>query len=139
MATKTLENGVKMVTPVDGSGNSVSGPFTSIVSSALEASHVISAAACTLRSVSVRLDSTAPTATYYVQVLNSATLPADGAVTRLISSEKVQHTLGADDLVTFPVPDGGISASAGVVVVLSSTEFTKTISGAYLSITGVVS
>lgn len=103
------------------------------VSTALEASKIVKATPGNLRSATVRLDSTAPTATYYVQFLNSATLPADGAVTHLVTPIKLVHTLGVDQSFSIDLTDCCINASAGIVVVLSTTEFTKTISGAYLS------
>lgn len=111
----------------------------SVASSALEASHVVSSSSSNLRAVSCRLDATAPTGTYYVHVLDAATVPVNGVVTHLLAPEKVQHINGVDDLIDLPIPLVGIAASVGVVVCLSSTEFAKTLSGAYLSITGVVS
>jgi hypothetical protein len=105
-------------------------------SSALEASHVVKASAGNLYSTAARLDSTAPSGTYYVQILNAASLPANGAVTHLTAPKKIQHTTGVDDEFYYEFDPGGIAASTGIVVVLSTTEFTKTISGAYLSLLG---
>lgn len=104
-------------------------------STALEASRIAKATAGTLRSVSVRLDSTAATATYYVQILDSATLPADGAVTTLVAPRKIIHTNGTDDFWTADFTEDCIFFTNGCVVVLSTTEFTKTISTALLSMT----
>lgn len=109
-----------------------------IKSSALEASHIIKASAGTLLNGIIRLDSTAPTGTYYIQVLNAASVPANGAVTHLITPKKIQHITGTDDTYVFDrnisAIYSGVSASTGIVVVLSSTEFTLTISGSYLSV-----
>ena len=104
-------------------------------SAALEASSVVKAAAGVIRHISGRIDSTAATATYYVQVLNAASLPADGAVTLLCAPTKIQHTTGTDTPFNLDFLDQGLYASTGLVVCLSSTEFTKTIGGAYLSMT----
>lgn len=109
-------------------------PWTSVFSTALEASHILKASAGTFRSMSVRLDSTAGSGNFYVQLLNSATLPADGAVTHLAAPVKLVHVNGTDQYVVFDADELGIAASAGMVVVLSSTEFTKTIAGAFLSV-----
>ena len=104
-------------------------------SAALEASHVVKNAAGTFYGYSGRLDATAPTGTYFVQALDASSLPPDGAVTMLVGAVKIQHLVNVDD---YPFVDLGHVAKAaanGIVVVLSTTEFTKTISGAYLSIT----
>jgi hypothetical protein len=103
------------------------------VSAALEASSISKASAGVLRSASWRLDSTAPNGTYYLQVLNAASLPGDGAVTHLVAPIKVIHATGTDDYITLDATDNGVYASTGIVTCLSSSEFTKTISGAYLS------
>lgn len=104
------------------------------ISAALEASTISKATAGQFLKVSGRIDSSAPSATYYFLVMNSATLPADGAVTRLIGSIKLQHTTGTDTpILSGDIRHGGVYASAGIVCCLSSTEFTKTISGAYFS------
>lgn len=104
-------------------------------SAALEASTIVNAGPCNLRLISGRIDSTAPTGTYYVQRINSTTLPADGAVTLLDAPTKFQHTSGTDTPVLIDYTMNTLYASTGAVVVLSTTDFTKTISGAYLSLT----
>jgi hypothetical protein len=108
-------------------------------STALAASLIIKAASGVLRSLRVRLDSTAASATYYLQLFNSTTLPADstGTGSMLVAPVKVQFTTGTDQTVTLDYTDAGIAFSTGLVVVLSSTEFTKTISGAYLSMSAL--
>lgn len=102
-------------------------------STALEASSITKNAPGTLRKIEGRIDSTAPTATYYFQIINSTTLPANGAVTTVLAPKKIQHTNGADTHFTIDCEDNGVHHSIGIVQCLSSTEFTKTISGAYLS------
>jgi hypothetical protein len=103
-------------------------------SSALEASRIIKNSAGTIRSASIRLDETAGTGTFFIQLIDSATLPADGAVT-ILDCQKRKHVTGTDDYIVFDFSDNCIAFSAGLVVVLSSTEFTKTIAGSFLSIT----
>ena len=106
-------------------------------SAALEASSVIKASAGTLYKITGRIDSTAATASYYVQALNAASVPADGAVTFLIFPVKVAHTTGTDSYFDIDITDGsgggGAHGSTGLVWCVSSTEFTKTISGAVAS------
>lgn len=104
-------------------------------STALEASSISKAAAGVVRAVDGRIDSTAATGTYYIQLLNSATLPADGAVTTLVAPKKIQHTTGTDTNFSIDCTMNGVYASAGIVIVLSTTEYTKTIGGAYMSST----
>jgi hypothetical protein len=67
--------------------------WSSDMSAALEASSITKATPGVLRSIDGRIDSTAPSATYYLLVMNSATLPADGAVTRIWYPKKIQHFL----------------------------------------------
>jgi hypothetical protein len=104
-------------------------------SAALEASSVTKASAGRLYKATGRIDSTGASATYYIQFYNASSLPADGAVTFLIAPIKIIHTTGANS--TFDVDFGtlGVYASTGMVMALSSTEFTKTISSALLSST----
>jgi len=99
-------------------------------SAALEASTVTKAAAGVLYQVDGRIDSTAATGTYYIQFINAASLPADGAVTHLRTPKKLQHTTGTDTPFSFDFGPGGIYAPVGIVLCASSTEFTKTITGA---------
>jgi hypothetical protein len=101
-------------------------------SAALEASTVTKAASGVIYGIEGRIDSTHGTATYYIQFINAASLPADGAVTMLKSPYKIQHTNGTDSKFTFDFGQG-IYASTGIVICLSTTEFTKTISGAFYS------
>jgi hypothetical protein len=108
-------------------------PMSVYASAALEASGVVKASAGSLRLFSGRIDSTAASGTYYVQMLNAASLPANGAVTMLCAPTKLIHTTGSDTPINLDFTDNMIAASTGIVFCLSSTEFTKTISGAYLS------
>lgn len=103
------------------------------LSAALEASTVTKATAGLLRQITGRIDSSAGTATYYLQVYNASSLPADGAVTFLITPIKIAHTTGTNTNFTVDLTMNGVYASTGIVVALSSTEFTKTITGALIS------
>jgi len=94
----------------------------------------------TFRSASGRIDATAPTATYYVQLWGLGDVPADTtAVTKangaLIAPQKVVHVSGTDDQIVLDCGEGGIQGATGLVIGLSTTEFTKTAAGAYLSLT----
>lgn len=104
-------------------------------SSALEASSVTKASAGNVRFVSGRIDSTHATASYYFQLINANSVPADGAVTFIDRPRKLQHTNGTDTNFTIDYTDNCINASTGIVWCLSTTEFTKTISGAFVSAT----
>lgn len=116
---------------------------TSVASTALEASHQLRSGAGRICALGGRLDATAPTGVYYIQVIkgNAGALPADGAVTHLLPPGKLDHTNGIDQTFNFTdmIPSEGISVdSNGAFVVLSTTEFTKTIGDPYLSIGGSV-
>ena len=102
-------------------------------SAALEASTITKAAPGVLRQVVGRIDSTHASATYYWQTYNSTTLPADGAVTLLTAPLKIVHTNGTNSFFTIDYTMNGVFASIGIVQALSTTEFTKTISGAFTS------
>lgn len=105
------------------------------VSTALEASTVTKASAGRIYGLFGRIDKTCPSGDYWVQVLNAASLPADGAVTLLCTPLKKTHVNGVDSFFDLDLTKYGIYASTGIVVCLSTTEFTKTIGGAYLSST----
>ncbi len=114
-------------------------PSTPASSSALEASHVLKASAGTFRSLYVMLDASAPSATYYVQLMTaSATVPANGAVTFLRPPQTIVHTMGAPDGVNFDEGDSGITFTVGCTACISSTQFTKTLSGSYAFFSGSV-
>ena len=115
--------------------SSTSAPSVDI-SAALEASTISKNTPGRLYKYNIRIDSTLANGTYYIQFMNSATLPADGAVTFLTAPIKKVHVSGTDDYITddFSLV-GGIYASAGIVMCISTTEFTKTIGTAVTSST----
>ncbi len=106
-------------------------------SAALEASSITKNAPGRLRQIYGRLDSTAPTGTYYFQILNASSVPADGAVSQLVTPLKIYHVNGTDTMFNLDFTECCIYASTGLVWCLSSTEFTKTLSGAYVSATAL--
>jgi hypothetical protein len=113
-------------------------PSTTYQSTALEASAVLKASSGTFRSLTVQVDASAPTATYYILLMTgSATVPADGAVT-VLRRLRVDHTYGTTDTATFDEGDAGVAFSTGLTACLSTTRFTKTIGGAYCEFSGSV-
>ncbi len=97
---------------------------------------VLAASSGNLYGSRLRLDATAPAATYYIQWLDSGALPGDGAVTHLVAPFKIQHALGVDDYLASDfrtIGLNGVHFTAGCFIVLSTSEFTKTIAGAYLA------
>ena len=105
---------------------------------ALEASSVSKATPGYLAAAGGRIDSTAASGTYYIQFMNAASLPADGTVTFLLAPQKIQHTQNTDSPFDVDIKREYIYASTGIVWCVSSTEFTKTISGAVASVTVLV-
>jgi hypothetical protein len=133
-ATKAVSvQGITGGKPVPVSGTvtaTVTAPTaTTVPSTALEASHVLKSAAGSLVSLTV-YDSVAE----YILVMNSTTVPADGAVTLLCPPIKV--AADTTTMITFPIP---LTASTGISVSNSSTgSFTKTIGGSTCAFTGQV-
>lgn len=96
---------------------------TTVVSTALEASHVGKASAGSL--VSLHVFNTKASA-QYILIMNSTTVPADGAVTLLYPPIYIPATSNAS--LQFPTP---LTASTGISVCNSSTgTFTKTVGSA---------
>jgi len=130
IAGENLIDGFLWTNPLPTS--SATGAIVLDVSAALEASTISKATAGRMYSMYGRIDKTAPTADYWIHTVNSATLPADGAVTRLMSFKK-SHVTGTDTPIEADMRVFGLYGSLGLVTYISTTEFTKTISGAYLS------
>lgn len=107
---------------------------------ALASKLVIKGSAGTFRSVAGRLDASAPTGTYYVRVWDLTDVPADTTAASLVNAIsgaiRIDHSLNASDYWEIEMPDPGVAAATGITVGLSTTEFTQTASGAYLSVTG---
>ncbi len=110
-----------------------------VFSTGLAAKLIIKATAGNLRSISGRIDSTHATASYYLQLWNLADVPADATATSvaagaLMAPFKIQHVTGTDSRFVLDFAEG-IYGSTGLVIGLSTTEFTKTASGSFLSAT----
>ena len=104
----------------------------------LSASLVAKASAGNLTGFYGRIDSTAPTADYYLLPIRAVSLPANGVVTLVTGGIKYKHTNGTDTPVQLWIPDNGVPFITGCVLALSSTGgATLTISGNYLDITAI--
>lgn len=93
----------------------------------------------------VQIDSTAPTALYYVHMIegNGANaVPGDGAygagLSFLHAPLAVSHVSGTPDLLTIDDGPGGATVTGGLMVVLSTAQGTK-VAAPYLLVDGVVS
>lgn len=117
------------------------GTWRPVFSTALANKLIIKATGGVLRAITARLDSTAPTATYYLQVWNLADIPADttavSAANSMMAPFKVAHTSGTNDTITLDFAEG-VNGGAGLTIGLSTSEFTATASGSYLSATALV-
>lgn len=138
-SSKCCSNAPGVVFLDGGGGDTADDPWLNTFSTALANSFQILNAPCILRSITLRVDSTLATATYYVQGWNAAALPADGTATSLANSfmaaSKVQHVLNSDDEVRISFNERGVKATLGAFLCLSSTEFTKTlVAGAGMSV-----
>lgn len=123
-----------------GAGTTTTRTAVTSAGSGLVASKVLQASAGTHFSTAVTLDASAPSGTYYVQILDAASLPSNGNVTHIHNPIPIVHTSGTPDY-SYGWNDepGGMAFAAGCVVALSSTQFTLTVSGAYLMVDGAVS
>lgn len=102
---------------------------------ALAASKVISATPTVVKSCSGWIDSSAPSGTYYVQLIDAQAAVTGGlAIVSLAPPLKVVHAAGVDDYFSFEsaIPVGGLIADHGVVVQLSTTLGTGTLAGSYM-------
>jgi hypothetical protein len=104
-----------------GTGNSAA--VTEVRSTAKEASHILKAAAGSLKQLTI--NNTAGSTQYYL-LMNSATLPADGAVSLLFPPIPV--AAGTIVVIDFPTP---LVASTGIVICNGpNNSFTKAIGAA---------
>ena len=110
--------------------NDASPPWTETFSTVLAKNFIIFAGTGVLRSITLRIESTLAAGTYYLQLWNRATPPADGTAVTLVNSlaapYKVQHVLGQDDVLRYDFDEHGIEFDPGACLNLSTTEFTKT-------------
>lgn len=125
-------NGSQKTQVVDG-GGAVLGAAKTPTNATTLATNISKTGARNLISGSGRIDSTGTTGTYFLLFLDANGLPANGAVTMIAPPQKVVHASGADDPWTFECPQGGVAVANGVVIALSTTEFTLTVAGSFLS------
>lgn len=119
------------VVPISGTVTANNTAATTVVSTALEASHVLKGSAGSLISITW-FNSKA--SAQYLLVMNSATVPADGAVTLLLPP--ILMAANSTGQIDFK---NGLVASTGISISNSSTgSFTKTIGGADCAFTGQV-
>lgn len=104
-------------------------------SAAIESSSVSKASSGNVFKAAGRITSTVPTAEYYFQLLNSTTVPANGAVTFLMTPIKIDHTFGEDTFWDIDLTPAGLPATTGISWCISTTEFTKTEATANASVT----
>ena len=95
-------------------------------STALEASRVASSSPAVFKQVFGKIDSTAGTDVYYIQVFDASSVPAEAATNFLCAPLEVNHTSGTSTLFSFEVSHG-VQADNGIVVVASTLEFEKEI------------
>lgn len=117
---------VKPSTPVGATG-------------ALAASLVLKSSAGTFRSLLMQIDTTLPGGVYYAMLGTGSTgVPGDGPVTLLRAPQAVVHTQGFSESVNFAEGDSGIAFTVGCWACLSTTQFTKTITGPFVTFSGSV-
>jgi hypothetical protein len=127
------------VSKVNSSDVLADDPWLQNFSVALANSFVVSTAPGIARSLTLQIDGTLASGTYYLQLWNLAAVPADGTAVAvangLLSPVKVVHVLNVDDTVRVDYDELGVEYSAGWVLNLSSTRFTKTtVAGTFLSV-----
>lgn len=103
-------------------------------STALEASRLIKASAGNLDWFHAQIAPSQGTATLYLQFFNMGTLPPEGTVPDLCVPVTISHVTGTVSNVLRDFSDNPIYFSAGCYAVLSSTQFTKTLAGAVMTI-----
>ncbi len=84
-----------------------------------------------LAGVTGRIDSTAADDDYYIQILKGPALPGDTTVidpsTALKAPDKITHVTGTDSTFDISFLGNFSKATGGCYVVVSTTEFTKTL------------
>ncbi len=108
-------------------------PFRLVRSSALASYLLLSAVPCVLGSVSVEVDATAPSSTYYLALFDASALPAPGTATQ--GPIRIDHVSGSPSRVSVS-DDVGLTMGTGSVVALSTTQWTLATSSAYLNVVG---
>jgi hypothetical protein len=145
LASAVVDGGVLIASPLPQGTNNIgittqNGTPTPVVTTSLQSAFVLKSSSGTHLSTSVQIDATAPSATYYVQMVKgSASCPPDGAVTFLHAPITVVHVLNTPNTVVFNDSGSPAPFTTGLCVDLSSTQFTKTSTGlTYLLVDGSV-
>lgn len=102
----------------------ISDPGEFYLAESLKLSDVVIASPSLFLRCTGRLDKDADTGDHFLQIYDSASVPADGAVT-IIHCMKIEHINGYSDEIHIDYPRGKLAAS-GISYALSSSEFTKT-------------
>ena len=123
--------------PVSGASFTIEA-YQTAITSALASSMIIGGTTA-VGFVSGRIDASAPAGTYYVQFWKgSNVVPPNGTIvdntTAFAAPLKIVHTAGVDDFWQLTTPAGGALTTGGSVVGLSTTEFTKTAAGNFMSV-----
>ncbi len=105
-----------------------------IKSPALEASRLIKSTAGNLDSYRIEIAPGASTGQLYIQFYNATALPPEGSVPDLMAPITVSHTTGTVSTKERDFGDEPVFFSLGCYVVISTTQFTKTIAGAVANI-----
>ena len=82
-----------------------------------------------------QISPTAPSGTYYIQLIDSAAAVDSGGAITPIAIIIAPHTTSIPTTFSFAdsIPVGGVAVSAGCVMQLSTTYGTGTLGGAYLN------
>jgi len=97
---------------------------------ALAASLVVKASAGCLRKVEGHIDLSAASDEYWLHVVNLTAVPggAYGAGDLLVT-KKVNHTTATDTPFSLDLEEMGLKCSVGIVLIISTTAYTKTVAG----------
>ena len=85
-----------------------------------------------IAAVAGQIDGSAPSGTYYVQLIDSATAVNAGGAITLIAVKEVNHKQNEAELFDFEFGLGGVRCANGCVVQLSTTVGTGTLDGSIM-------
>ena len=106
-----------------------------VATTALTNAFVISSKPGVIAAVAGQIAPSAPSGTYYVQLIDSATAVDGGGAITPIAIIIAPHTTSIPTTFSLAdsIPIGGVSVSQGAVLQLSTTYGTGTLGGAYLN------
>ena len=120
-------NGVAAISqlPLAVSTYAWSTAFTTVLTGSI----LIKTSSGVFRSLSGRLDAALPTATYFFQLYNSASIPptSQSAVAMIMAPVKIVHTLNTDNSFSIDATSQGTFFSNGLYAAVSTTEFSFSI------------